>query len=571
MIIFDIETDNLLETVTKAHCMVTQCTLTGEVNKFVGHDEIREGLAVLDMAGVIGGHNIQAYDLPVLKKLFDYEYNGVVFDTLVASRLIWPNMKEKDLMKRTVENRLIGSHSLKAWGQRLNDNKGDYGEQENAWDEYTPEMLEYCVQDVALNVKLYELIQSKNYPKEPMELEHEMNRLLLQQERIGFPFNVEAAQQLYTKLTARKQEIEQELVDTMEPTIVELKTKTKTIPFNPASRQQIADRLMRRGWKPEEHTPSGDPKVDEKILAGIDMPEAKLLTEFLMLNKRLGQLGNGKQAWLKLEKAGRIHGRVNHMGAVTSRCTHSDPNVAQVPSGGAAFGKECRSLFHAPEGYSLLGADASGLELRCLAHYMSRYDGGKYGKEILEGDIHTANQEAAGLQTRPQAKTFIYGFLYGAGNAKIGEIIGKGAKEGGQIKKRFLAKTPALKKLTEALNHRLEVQTGEKFIKGLDGRLIPIRHPHAALNTLLQSAGAIICKRWYKTIEDMIRAKGYTTEEVAVVAFVHDEVQIIVKKGLEDAIGAITKEAIKETERRYGFKCPLDSEFDIGRSWAETH
>jgi DNA polymerase I-like protein with 3'-5' exonuclease and polymerase domains len=202
---------------------------------------------------------------------------------------------------------------------------------------------------------------------------------------------------------------------------------------------------------------------------------------------------------------------------------------------------------------------------------MSRFDGGKYGREILEGDIHTANQLAAGLATRPQAKTFIYGFLYGAGNGKIGEIIGKGSKEGGQIKKRFLAKTPALKKLTEALNTRLEMQTGEKFIKGLDGRLIPIRHAHAALNTLLQSAGAIICKRWYVEIENMIRAKGYTNEEVSIVAFVHDEVQIIVKEGLEEAIGAITKEAIKATERKYGFKCPLDSEFDVGRSWAETH
>ena len=157
------------------------------------------------------------------------------------------------------------------------------------------------------------------------------------------------------------------------------------------------------------------------------------------------------------------------------------------------------------------------------------------------------------------------------GMKKIGEIIGKGKKEGGQIKKRFLAKTPALKKLTDAIKLRLETQQGEKSINGLDGRIIPIRHPHAALNTLLQSAGAIICKHWYATIEKMIRAKGYTREEVSIVAFVHDEVQIIVKEGLEDDIGAITKKAIKETEQHYNFKCPLDSEFDVGRSWAETH
>ena len=570
MLIFDLETDGLLDDVTKVHCIVTQDTETGDVRTY-DPTQIDLALEVLENADRIGGHNVMAYDIPVLRKLYDFKYNGKMFDTLVASRLIWPNMKEKDMLKRTVDNKLIGSHSLKAWGQRLKFHKGDYGEQDEAWDAYTPEMLDYCVQDVALNVKLYELILSKKYPEEPMRLEHEMNRLLIKQQEEGFPFDVPKAQKLYTLLSTRKLEIETKLVETLEPTIVVLKTKTKTIPFNPASRQQIADRLQKLGWKPEEFTPSGEPKVDEKILAGIDLPEAALLTEFLMLNKRLGQLGNGKQAWLKLEKAGRIHGRVNHMGAVTSRCTHSDPNVAQVPSAGAAFGKECRELFHAPSGYSLLGADASGLELRCLAHYMNRFDGGKYGKEILEGDIHTANQEAAGLATRPQAKTFIYGFLYGAGNEKIGQIIGKGAKEGGQIKKRFLAKTPALKKLTEALNNKLENQRGEKFINGLDGRLIPIRHPHAALNTLLQSAGAIICKKWYATVENMIRAKGYTNEEVTIVAFVHDEVQILVKKGLEDEIGEITKAAIKETERAFNFKCPLDSEFQVGSSWAETH
>ena len=570
MLIFDLETDGLLDDVTKVHCIVTQDTETGDVRTY-DPTQIDLALEVLENADRIGGHNVMAYDIPVLRKLYDFKYNGKMFDTLVASRLIWPNMKEKDMLKRTVDNKLIGSHSLKAWGQRLKFHKGDYGEQDEAWDAYTPEMLSYCVQDVALNVKLYELILSKKYPEEPMRLEHEMNRLLIKQQEEGFPFDVPKAQKLYTFLSARKQVIETDLINKLEPTIIVLKTKTKTIPFNPASRQQIADRLQKLGWTPKEFTPSGEPKVDEKILAGIDLPEAALLTEFLMLNKRLGQLGNGKQAWLKLEKAGRIHGRVNHMGAVTSRCTHSDPNVAQVPSAGAAFGKECRELFHAPSGYSLLGADASGLELRCLAHYMNRFDGGKYGKEILEGDIHTANQEAAGLATRPQAKTFIYGFLYGAGNEKIGQIIGKGAKEGGQIKKRFLAKTPALKKLTEALNNKLDNQRGEKFINGLDGRLIPIRHPHAALNTLLQSAGAIICKKWYATVENMIRAKGYTSEEVTIVAFVHDEVQILVKKGLEDEIGEITKAAIKETERAYNFKCPLDSEFQVGTSWAETH
>ena len=570
MYIFDIETDNLLDKVTKVHCIVIQDTVTGEVTRYDPYRLLR-ALAKLDEAEVIGGHNVITYDLPVLEKLYGWKPKAKVFDTLVATRLIWADLKDRDFVSRKVEPKLFGSHSLKAWGQRLGLLKGNYGQQESAWDAYSSEMLEYCAQDVAVNCKLLELIESKDYPEEPMQLEQDMASLLFQQQVVGFPFDVEKAGKLYSQLSERKATIEFDLVTRLEPTYIELKTKTKVIPFNPASRKQIADRLQKRGWVPEDFTPSGDPKVDEKILAGIKLPEAKLLTEYLMLNKRLGQLGNGKQAWLKLEKAGRIHGRVNHMGAVTSRCTHSDPNVAQVPSAGAAFGKECRELFHAPSGYSLLGADASGLELRCLAHYMYRYDDGKYGKEILEGDIHTANQIAAGLETRSQAKTFIYGFLYGAGNEKIGQIIGKGGTEGGKIKKRFLAKTPALSKLTKAVKAKVEAQGSSAFLKGLDGRLIPVRSPHAALNTLLQSAGAIICKRWYKTIKDLLVEEGLHNNDVSIVAFVHDEVQIVVREGLEEKVGDITRQAIKRVQAHYGFKCPLDSEYQVGRSWADTH
>jgi len=570
MYIFDIEADNLLDKVTKVHCIVIQDTVTGEVTKFDPYRLLR-ALDKLDEAEVIGGHNIITYDLPVLEKLYGWKPKAKVFDTLVATRLIWSDLKDRDFISRKVEPKLFGSHSLKAWGQRLGLLKGDYGQQESAWHSYSSEMLEYCAQDVAVNCKLLELIESKDYPEEPMQLEHDMATLLFQQQAVGFPFDVEKAGKLHALLSGRKAEIEDHLVSKLEPTIVELKTKTKVIPFNPASRKQIADRLQKLGWTPKDFTPTGEPKVDEKILAGIDLPEAKLLTEYLMLNKRLGQLGNGKQAWLKLVKDNRIHGRVNHMGAVTSRCTHSDPNVAQVPSTGAAFGKECRELFHAPSGYVLLGADASGLELRCLAHYMHRYDNGRYGKEILEGDIHTANQQAAGLDTRPQAKTFIYGFLYGAGNEKIGQIIGKGATEGGRIKKRFLAKTPALSKLTKAVKAKVEAQGSSAFLKGLDGRLIPVRSPHAALNTLLQSAGAIICKRWYKTIKDLLVEEGLDNDDVSIVAFVHDEVQIVVREGLEEKVGDITRQAIKRVQSHYGFNCPLDSEYQVGRSWADTH
>ena len=239
--------------------------------------------------------------------------------------------------------------------------------------------------------------------------------------------------------------------------------------------------------------------------------------------------------------------------------------MAQVPSVGAEFGKECRSLFHAPDGYSLLGADASGLELRCLAHYMAAYDDGAYSKVVLEGDVHTTNQEAAGLPTRSNAKTFIYGFLYGAGDEKIGKIIGKGSGEGRKIKKKFLTKLPALKYLKDAISDAAEKRG---WIKGLDGRVIPIRHSHAALNTLLQSCGAIICKTWYVRIAEAIKEANL---DATIVAFVHDEVQLLVKKGQEDETGRLIQRCMRDTEQQFNFRCRLDSDYKYGSNWADTH
>ena len=566
-LIFDIEADHLLEEATTVHCIVAIDPDTDTVYTFEP-DSIKKGLSFIAGAEELIGHNIIDYDLRLLNKLHGFEYSGKVFDTLVYSRTIWPDIKEVDFKlvnKINFPQKLIGSHSLKAWGYRLGELKGDFGSDIESFGTYTTEMLEYCVQDTKVTSKLYQKILAKNFSQEALDLETELHTLLLQQQEHGFPFDTSNAQQLYSQLAQRRHEIEQELQDTFEPTVVELKTKTKTIPFNPASRQQIADRLMKRGWKPKAFTNTGEPKVDETVLAGIDMPEARLLNEYLLLNKRIGQIATGKQAWLKMEKDGKLHGRVNHMGAVTSRCTHSNPNMAQVPSVGAPYGTECRSLFHSPKGYSLLGADASGLELRCLAHYMASYDDGAYSKVVLEGDVHTTNQEAAGLPTRSNAKTFIYGFLYGAGDEKIGKIIGKGSREGKNIKNKFLKQLPALKYLKDAVSKAAEERG---WVKGLDGRIIPIRHSHAALNTLLQSAGAIICKTWYVFIARAIKEANLDAQ---IVAFIHDEVQLVVKKGQEDEAGKLIQLCMEEVERHFKFRCKLDSEYKYGSNWADTH
>ena len=565
--IWDLEADNLLDEVTQVWCHVFRDVDTDEVHTF-DPTQTQEALAFMDKAATIIGHNVIDYDLRVMKKLYDYTYKGEVIDTLVYSRTIWPHLKELDFTsykKNNFPSKMIGSHSLKAWGIRLGELKGDFNSGSESFATYTPEMLDYCIQDTQVTAKLYAKILAKNFSKEALDLETRVHTLLLEQEQTGFDFDLKKAQSLYAEIAGRKATIEQQLVDTFEPTIIELKTKTKTIPFNPASRQQIADRLMKRGWEPEAFTETGDPKVDETVLSGIDMPEAKLLSEYLMLNKRIGQLATGKQAWLKLEKKGKIHGRVNHMGAVTSRCTHSNPNTAQIPSVGAPYGKECRELFIAPSGYSLLGADASGLELRCLAHYMAAYDDGAYADVVLNGDIHTANQQAAGLESRNQAKTFIYGFLYGSGDEKTGKIIGKGAKEGKAIKKKFLKKLPALKLLKDAVSKAADERG---FVKGLDGRIIPVRHSHASLNTLLQSSGALVCKMWYVFVADALKKAEL---DAKIVAFVHDEVQVVVKKGQEDEAGRVILKCMRDVEKHFKFRCRLDSEYKYGDNWADTH
>ena len=185
-------------------------------------------------------------------------------------------------------------------------------------------------------------------------------------------------------------------------------TVIEKIEFNPGSRAHIAKVLMDRGWVPQEFTDTNQPKVDESVLKDVkDIPEVPLILEYLVVEKRIGQLAEGKNAWLKLEKNGVIHGRVNPNGAVTGRATHSTPNIAQVPAVGAPYGEECRELFGPPSGWLQVGVDASGLELRCLANRMHPFDEGEYATEILSGDIHTKNQMAAGLPTRNNAKTFI--------------------------------------------------------------------------------------------------------------------------------------------------------------------
>ncbi len=577
--IVDIETDGLLDTVSKVHLIVCKDVDTGELKI------AKTPMEVFDLSRwlrseehCIIGHNVLGFDFKVLNKLYGLELSNINYiDTLILSRLVLPDLRARDFDARAMDSKLFGSHSLKAWGHRLDLHKGDYGEQDGAWDEVNEQMVEYCINDVELTHKLYDHLMDQKPSIDALELEQEIAHICYEQEWAGFPFDTDKAVVLLSKLKKRAEELRYNLVKAFGSWVVDegerkkgLYHKISIIEFNPNSRQHISKRLQElHGWKPTEFTPSGEPKVDETVLSKLQYPEAKLMSEFLLIQKRIGQLSEGNQGWLKLERKGRLHGRVNTMGSITSRCSHSHPNLAQVPSVHAEYGKECRELFKVVEGYSLVGIDVSGLELRCLSHYMAKFDGGSYGRNLLDGDIHTANQKAAGLSTRDQAKTFIYGFLYGAGDAKVGQIVGKGPRVGRKLKEEFLNKLPALKKLREAVQGKAKKHG---YVRGLDRRKVPVRSTHAALNTLLQSAGAIVCKKWLVILHELLRDKGYTyAHDYTQVAFVHDEVQLMVKEEHAERIGSLAVEAIGLSGEHYGFRIPLTGEFRVGRSWADTH
>jgi len=603
MLIFDLETDGLLDTVSTVHCAVTYDTDT-EVYTLYRPEDIPKLLVDLKAAKAISGHNVITFDIPVLKKLYGVDLwdHCEILDTLLLSRLAYYNLQALD-EPSNLPPRMKGMHGLKAWGYRLGTNKGTYGEQEDAWSTFSEEMLEYCKQDVHLNAILYTRLLTKGVPEDALDVEQKFARIIQRQVEHGWFFNIKKAEELHVNLVVKKENLFTQLEDTFTPLKDWISLKPapmytqkgdisvrhknqlakgahndeqngwgywEEIYFNPGSRAHIR-RWMEEvyGWKSPKKTEKGTPIINEEVLKGVKFPEAILLREYFLTQKILGMVAEGKNAWLKLvQPDGRIHGQVNTLGAVTGRCTHNRPNVAQTPASHSFMGKECRQLFTVPKGKLIVGCDASGLELRMLAHYMAIYDDGEYGEQVVNGDIHTINQKAAGLPTRDQAKTFIYGFLYGAGVAKLGQIVNGSVKQGKILKNRFLAKLPALEKLSDAVKDKAH----HKFLLGLNKRKYYIRSDHSALNVLLQGAGAMIMKYYLVQVDKDLQKLGYTPgKEYEFIGNIHDEIQIEVDKNLAEDIAKVCVDAFPKVEQELNFRVKLEGEAKIGSTWEETH
>ena len=541
--VVDIEADSLNP--TKVHCVVAKDVDTGKVYPFPP-----------DLL-----HGFRDWSLGVKQFIM---HNGISFDAPVLNRLLGTNIKPHQIVDTLILSQLLNpmrdnGHSLEAWGNRLAMPKGDV----DTFEVYTPDMLEYCKQDVHITHKLFEVLQKegRGFSKSSVYLEHQVRLIIDQQEKNGFYLDMQKAMSLYNKLRDEANELEKWAVTTFDPTVVELKTKTKYIPFNIGSRQQIAERLMELGWKPKQHTDKGNIIINEAVLDTIELPEAKKFSRFFLLQKRIAQI----KSWIEAcdDTDGRVHGRVMTLKTITGRMSHHSPNMAQIPAVRSPYGKECRDCWTVdnPYTHSIVGTDASGLELRCLAHLMND---ATFTDILLTGDIHTHNMQMAGLTNRDQAKTFIYAFMYGAGASKIGQIVGAGAKEGQQLINKFLSSMPALKRVRDSVTKA----ANKGMIKGIDGRLLHIRSPHSALNTLIQGAGAVVCKVWLINMIKRIRRIGV---DAKLVASIHDEYQFEVLNKDVKRFGQLTKDAMKDTEKQLHMKCPLDNEWKVGRTWAQTH
>ena len=574
-LVFDIETDDLKA--TKVWCIVAQDVDTNEIFKFPP-SKLDDGVKLLQSADRLIGHNIVGFDIPMIKKFFDVDLTSKeLLDTLVLSRLFNPTRE--------------GGHSLEKWGYKLGFKKIEFEDYKN----YSAEMLNYCVRDVQLNTLVYKELkkEARGFSKDSVCLEHSVANIMKQQEINGFKFDEMGANLLLAELREQMQSIEDEVHKTFQPRLVDDKLvkpyvkKDGTLSkrgltddeyerclntsdyrpfmrqtlqeFNLGSRKQIGEYLTDFGWKPERFTPTGQPIVDEKTLSQIThIHEANLIARFLLLQKRIAQI----ESWLEaLQDDGRVHGFVIPNGTITGRMTHRNPNMAQVPSINSEYGKECRACWIVDEGNKLVGIDASGLEIRMLAHYM---DDKEFINEIINGDIHTSNQKLAGLESRDKAKTFIYALMYGAGDEKLGKVVGGNTTDGKRARQYFFDNKPEFKSLRD----RVQRAATKKYLKGIDGRKLYIRNNHAALNTLLQGAGAIVMKKALSLLDNKLKLN---TIDYKFVANIHDEWQVEVRESQAHFVGLRAIDSIKEAGEYFNLRCPLDGEYKIGANWSETH
>jgi DNA polymerase I-like protein with 3'-5' exonuclease and polymerase domains len=417
------------------------------------------------------------------------------------------------------------------------------------------------------------------FPKIPesVVLEHQIAELMATQKATGWPFDINKAQELENQLLTRLENLRRKAEnichyvphnlftpkrDNKKQGYIAGAEMQRLKDFNPSSREHIAWWFKTfQDWTPTKLTPTGKAVIDETVLKEINTEEALVFLEILVIQKKLGMLSQGTNAWLKLVKDGRLHHSC-FIGAVTHRMAHSHPNLSQVSSD-----KDCRELFITQPDWKLIDSDLAGIELRLFAHYLARYDGGRYGKILLEQDIHQVNADKIGISRR-QVKTITYCFLYGGGNQKLGlsydNMLSPEAakKKGAEIRRAYLDAVDGLEDLVEATK---KVAT-RGSIRAIDKRQILVDKEHKALNCLLQGSAAVIAKRWLLLTDAKL---GNTTHERY--AFVHDEQVLGAPAANAEYIAEVCKLSALEAGEYYNLRLPIEADAQIGDNWAQVH
>jgi DNA polymerase I-like protein with 3'-5' exonuclease and polymerase domains len=579
--VLDIETDDLAATVV--WCVVLQNVATRQIIKFHGdfYSEFRRWVAEHPEA-IFVGHNLLSFDVPTLNRLCgtDIPLDRLV-DTLVLSYLYDPVMQ--------------GGHSLEAWGERFKFPKGDF----NDWSHFSDKMLSYCVRDVELTCLLFTRLTARmaarGFSEKSCQLEHQIRHVVNKQEKNGFWFNVPKAEQLYAELRQRERDYGDQIHRLFPPELklqetYRYRVKRDGSPystflrhteqyekvvrrgdeydvysyeeFNIGSPMQRVEKLLSLGWKPSKFTPKGNPQVDEESLVAfaneIGSAEVRAIADWLVVNGRANMINT----WLNnVRPDSRIHGKVMTCGAGTRRMTHSAPNTANIPGNEAKYGHECRECWGATPGRRrLVGYDAKALEMRMFGHYLND----PVAAELyINGDPHSVNAAALGHERKP-AKTDFYAFMYGASDGKLALPHGKGREYGRWMRETLMSSTPGLEDLIK------EVQAEQKagFILCIDGGFVRCPSPHAALNYKLQSAGAITMKQAAIFIDQRVQERGLDCLKVG---DIHDEGQHDCAEGDAEEFGKLAVQAIRDAGEELNFSVPLDGDYKVGGTWAETH
>lgn len=620
-VLADIETNGLLPDVSVIHCGVVMDLDTEEIREY-GPNEIDALVADLERADVIAGHNFAGYDAVVLEKLagfhaLDHKY----LDTLAISRLLFPgSAKTTPLLgldiafarkhgEKILPSKHHGRHTLKAWSIRLQLGEAGKKEYKGGWEKWSPEMQEYCKYDVIANVSLLNHFLKKGWDENIFYAESLLTYWMEKQKLYGVKFDTLAAIKLTGELTQRREDLRRELQEIFPPIEVEhgpvkvakvarngrvpgQKYRLKKMQeFNPGSEMQVAARLIElHGWKPNAYTPSGRAQVTAEILSDLPYPEAAKIAEYSIVDKVLGSLSEGKQAWLVLtDENDLIHGTVVPTAATTMRAAHSGPNMAQVPSPHKPWGHECRALFRAPRpDHRMVGADASSLQLALYSHFVARYDGGALAALCSDpdGDPHEYMRAASGLFLRNRQKNLTYGTFFGAGRYKQGQMVlldWKDALDQG-LTDEPLPHLDEATRLGEMVDARMRKNMAgyeamqrdcrkvarRGFLNLLNGAMLTVKQARLVLVTLLQGNEAVIMKNAY------LRATQHLRHEIAEgaahpVLWVHDEFQWAAEPEIAEHVGQVLAQAITEAGEEYNLRVKLRGDYKVGETWADTH